>query len=80
MTALDLRGHGDSDRPEPGPGVYEIDTLADDVLAVAAAADLRSACPTITIGQTVGSGHFNQLEVADKVNLMIERFLAINPL
>jgi pimeloyl-ACP methyl ester carboxylesterase len=41
-------------------------------------ADLRDACPTITIGQTVGSGHFNHLEVPDQVNLMIERFLAIN--
>jgi pimeloyl-ACP methyl ester carboxylesterase len=40
-------------------------------------AALRAACPTITIGQTVGAGHFNQLEVPDQVNLMIERFLAI---
>ncbi|MDQ1467229.1 MAG: hypothetical protein QOH10_1644 [Actinomycetota bacterium] len=44
------------------------------------ATDLRGACPTITIGQTVGSGHFNQLEVADQVNLMIERFFAVNAL
>jgi pimeloyl-ACP methyl ester carboxylesterase len=209
VAALDLRGHGMSDRPEPGPGVYEIDTFADDVLAVAAAAgydrpivighslggvtalacavragmvraavmvdpaplvnpaikafigeaadavandhnaswrttfvsgmflpsdtarraeiiagmaalpppvaaaalraiqsfdgvaalgavdvplltigsaspadvlsEVRAACPSITIGQTVGSGHFNQLEVPDQVNAMIERFLAINP-
>ena len=42
------------------------------------AADLRRACPTITIGQTVGSGHFIQLEVPEQVNLMIARFLAIN--
>jgi pimeloyl-ACP methyl ester carboxylesterase len=40
--------------------------------------DLRSACPTITIGQTVGAGHFNHLEAPDQVNAMIERFLAIN--
>jgi pimeloyl-ACP methyl ester carboxylesterase len=45
-----------------------------------APADLIEACPTITIGQTVGSGHFNQLEVPDQVNTMIERFLDINPL
>jgi pimeloyl-ACP methyl ester carboxylesterase len=44
------------------------------------AADLRRACPTITIGQTVGSGHFNQLEVPDQVHAMIERFLSINQL
>jgi pimeloyl-ACP methyl ester carboxylesterase len=40
-----------------------------------AAADLLDACPTITVGQTVGSGHFNQLEVPEQVNAMIERFL-----
>ena len=43
-------------------------------------ADLRSHCPTITIGQTVGAGHFNQLEVPQQVNLMIDRFLAITGL
>ena len=42
------------------------------------ATELRSACPTITLGQTVGAGHFNQLEVPEQVNLMIERFLAMN--
>jgi pimeloyl-ACP methyl ester carboxylesterase len=44
------------------------------------AADLRRACPAITIGQTVGAGHFIQLEVPDQVNAMIERFLAITDL
>jgi pimeloyl-ACP methyl ester carboxylesterase len=42
--------------------------------------DLRRACPAITIGQTVGAGHFIQLEVPDQVNAMIERFLAITGL
>jgi pimeloyl-ACP methyl ester carboxylesterase len=41
------------------------------------AADLRSACPAITIGQTVGAGHFIQLEVPDQVNAVIGRFLTI---
>jgi pimeloyl-ACP methyl ester carboxylesterase len=43
-------------------------------------ADLRRLCPAITIGQTVGSGHFNMLEVPEQVNAMIERFLAVNGL
>jgi pimeloyl-ACP methyl ester carboxylesterase len=34
--------------------------------------------PAIMIGQTVGAGHFLQLEVPDQVNLMIERFLSIS--
>jgi pimeloyl-ACP methyl ester carboxylesterase/biotin operon repressor len=40
-------------------------------------ADLRALSPSIVIGQTVGSGHFLQLEVPEQVNAMIERFLAI---
>lgn len=42
------------------------------------AADLRAACPAITIGQTVGAGHFNQLEVPGQVNAMIAKFLALH--
>ncbi len=34
-------------------------------------------CPQLVNGQTVGAGHFHQLEVPDQVNAMIERFLAI---
>jgi len=45
-----------------------------------ASTDLRRLCPAITVGQTVGSAHFNQLEVPDQVNAMIERFLAVNGL
>jgi pimeloyl-ACP methyl ester carboxylesterase len=44
------------------------------------AADLRRACPAITIGQTAGAGHFIQLEVPEQVNAMIERFLTITEL
>jgi pimeloyl-ACP methyl ester carboxylesterase len=39
---------------------------------------LRAAKPDIVIGQTVGAGHFNQLEVPEQVNAMIERFLALS--
>jgi pimeloyl-ACP methyl ester carboxylesterase len=40
---------------------------------------LLEANPAITIGQTVGAGHFHQLEVPEQVNLMIERFLSVMP-
>jgi len=39
-------------------------------------ARLREACPDLVVGQTVGAGHFNNQEVPDQVNAMIERFLA----
>lgn len=32
----------------------------------------------VTIGQTVGAGHFNHLDVPAQVNSMIERFIALN--
>jgi pimeloyl-ACP methyl ester carboxylesterase len=43
------------------------------------AAYLHEVNPAITLGQTVGAGHFLQLEVPEQVNLMIERFLSISP-
>jgi len=42
------------------------------------AATLRAFNPRPRTGQTVGAGHFNQLEVPDQVNAMIERFLAVS--
>lgn len=39
---------------------------------------LRELCPHVMVGQTVGSGHFNQLEVPDQVNAMIERFMQVS--
>lgn len=37
---------------------------------------LQKLCPKAVIGQTVGAGHFHQLEVPQQVNAMLERFLA----
>jgi pimeloyl-ACP methyl ester carboxylesterase len=33
--------------------------------------------PEMQFGQTVGSGHFCQLEVPEQVNAMLDRFLAV---
>ena len=40
-------------------------------------ARFHKLCPHLITGQTVGSGHFHQLEVPEQVNPMIERFLTI---
>jgi hypothetical protein len=37
----------------------------------------RELCPQLVVGQTVGAGHFNNQQVPDQVNAMIERFLTI---
>ena len=41
---------------------------------------LCELCPQLVFGQTVGAGHFNQLEVPGQVNAMIERFIAMSAL
>ncbi|MEE7489531.1 alpha/beta hydrolase [Methylobacterium oryzae] len=54
--------------------------ISADVPLVAAARDLdrlRELCPQIVTAQTLLAGHFNTLEVADQVNAMLERFLAV---
>jgi pimeloyl-ACP methyl ester carboxylesterase len=38
---------------------------------------LRELAPQMFYGQTVGSGHFCQLEVPEQINAMIDRFLAV---
>ena len=42
------------------------------------AQEMKRINPNILIGQTLGAGHFNQLEVPEQVNAMIDRFLRIN--
>jgi pimeloyl-ACP methyl ester carboxylesterase len=43
-------------------------------------ARLRELCPHVVTGQTVGAGHFHQLEVPEQVTSMIEQFLRISSL
>ena len=38
---------------------------------------LHQLIPDASFGQTVGSGHFCQLEVPDQINAMLDRFIAI---
>ena len=38
---------------------------------------LRRLCPQVSMGQTVGAGHFSPLLVPDQVNAMIARFLTL---
>ena len=42
-------------------------------------AALREHCSHLYLAQTLGAGHFNQLEVPDQVNAMIEQFLRLLP-
>lgn len=37
----------------------------------------RALCPHLMTAQTLGSGHYHQLEVPDQVNAIIDRFLEI---
>ncbi|MBL8577187.1 MAG: alpha/beta hydrolase [Mesorhizobium sp.] len=39
---------------------------------------LLELAPQLMVGQTVGSGHFCQLEVPDQVNAMLDRFIKIS--
>lgn len=39
---------------------------------------MKAANPKLLVGQTLASGHFNQLEVPDQVNAMIDQFLRVS--
>lgn len=54
--------------------------ISADVPLVTMARDLdrlQQLCPQLVISKTLLAGHFNTIEVADQVNAMIERFLAV---
>lgn len=50
---------------------------ADEPVARSDLGALRDLIPQLLFGQTVGSGHFCQLEVPDQVNAMLDRFMQI---
>ena len=39
---------------------------------------LHEMCPHVITGQTVGAGHFHQLEVPEQITAMVERFLTVS--
>lgn len=45
---------------------------------IADLAAFKEKCPQLVVGQTVGSGHYMQLEVPDQINSMIDRFVALS--
>ena len=68
--------------PEPAARACRIPMayISADVPLVNMARDLdrlKELCPQLVIAKTMLAGHFNTIEVADQVNAMIERFLAV---
>ncbi len=59
------------------PSLY---IAADEPIPRSDMAVMHELLPHLEYGQTVGSGHFCQLEVPDQVNAMIDRFIAIHSL
>jgi pimeloyl-ACP methyl ester carboxylesterase len=41
-------------------------------------ARFKELTPQLMVAQTIGSGHYHQLEVPDQVNAMIERFITVS--
>jgi pimeloyl-ACP methyl ester carboxylesterase len=79
MMVAAFQGLVDYDPDEAGariavPSLY---IAADEPTPRSDMLSLRVLAPNMQFGQTVGSGHFCQLEVPDQVNAMIDRFLII---
>jgi pimeloyl-ACP methyl ester carboxylesterase len=75
VSCVTLMGEWDGEAAARACTVPVLHIGAEDPINDAAA--LRALNPGIRTGQTVGAGHFNQLEVPEQVNAMIERFLAV---
>lgn len=68
--------------PEPAAEACRVPMayISADVPLVNMARDLdrlKQLCPQLVTAKTMLAGHFNTIEVADQVNAMIERFLAV---
>lgn len=59
------------------PSLY---IAADEPVPRSDMAAMHDLLPQLAYGQTVGSGHFCQLEVPEQVNAMLDRFMAVNRL
>ena len=75
-SCVEAMGEWDGEAAARACGVPNLHIAADD--PINDAATLRALSPWIRTGQTVGAGHFNNLQVPDQVNAMIERFIAIS--
>lgn len=79
VAAAALRGMGEYDGAA-ALGRARVPMMVIGAGPVADPEGLHPAYPQIVLEHTEGSGHFNQLEVPDQVNRLIERFLADNGL
>ena len=76
VSCVTLMGEWDGEAAARASAVPTLHIGAEDPINDAAA--LRALNPLLRTGQTVGAGHFNQLEVPEQVNAMIERFVAVS--
>ena len=74
VSCVAALGEWDGEAAARGCGVPALHIAAEDPINAAA---LRALNPNVRTGQTVGAGHFHQLEVPDQVHTMIERFLHV---
>ncbi len=77
-----MQGLRDYD-PAYAKGLVKVPSLyiaADEPVPRSDMAIMHELLPHLVYGQTVGSGHFCQLEVPEQVNAMLDRFLLVNGL
>lgn len=78
ISALEGMRDFDPDRAEAGVVAPSLYISADDA-PLSDLPHLFRIAPGMLFGQTVGSGHFCQLEVPEQANAMLDRFLEVLP-